>query len=73
MQCFLSFSLYAYDLLLLTHTANWSEPLLHRMHWPLTPTLLTVAYCQMGKSGCVCVCVYDCGQTAQDDGTKTQN
>lgn len=44
------FHSHAYELLLLTQSANWSEPPLRRAHWPPTPTLLTVADCQVGKS-----------------------
>lgn len=44
---------HAYELFLLTQSANWSEPPLRRAHWPPTPTLLTVADCQVGKSVCV--------------------
>lgn len=58
---------HAYKLPLLTQSTNWSEPPLHRAHWPPTPTLLTVAGCQMGKSVCMC------GRAAQKSGTKTQN
>lgn len=64
----------AYELVLLTQSANWSEPPLHRAHWPPTPTLLTVADCQVGKSVCVCVCLsVSVVETAQDNGTKTRN
>lgn len=49
------FHSHAYELLLVTESANWSEPPLHRAHWPPTPTLRTVADCQVGKSMCVCV------------------
>lgn len=47
------FHSHTYELPLLTQSANWSEPPLHRAHWPPTPTLLTVADCQVGKYVCV--------------------
>lgn len=54
------FHSHAYELLLLTQSANWSEPPLHRAHWPPTPTLRTVAGCQVGKSVRVCVLACVC-------------
>ncbi len=67
------FHSHAYELLLLTQSANWSEPPLRRAHWPPTPTLLTVADCQVGKreSVCVCVCAVELHRTiAQKHGIR---
>lgn len=47
------FLFFIYRLLSLTLRANWSEPPLNRAHWPPSPSPLTVAVCQVGKSVCV--------------------
>lgn len=60
------FHSHAYELLLLTQSANWSEPPLRRTQWPPTPTLPTVADCQVGKSACARVWSSSRGQRQEN-------
>lgn len=57
LHCFLLFSFSSLRVTS-TQSANWSEPPLYRAHWPPTPTLQTVADCQVENS--MCVYLYVC-------------